>query len=60
MTYDGSGVGFVELLLQTSDTESNVEEIYCIAAPSNPSTATINFCKVYDRTRLYPVKNCAH
>lgn len=55
MTYDGSCLSFVELLLQARDAESNVKKIDCVAGPGKPSTIGINYGRVAtirkDRTR---------
>ena len=46
VTYDGSRLSFVELLLQARDAESNVEKIDCVTGPGKPSTAGISFGRV--------------
>ena len=55
VTYDGSRLSFVELLLQARDAESNVEEIDRVAGPGKPSTSGISFGRVVtirkDRTQ---------
>jgi hypothetical protein len=61
VTHDGSGLSFVELLLQARDTESNIEKIDCVAGPGKPSAARISSgekdrdTKVRTRLKIVPI-----